>query len=89
MAIDIGVVANAGGFLPTLFKFGLERVATGPERMQIEAEVGAAVLDDAGKTDGDAVEGDALRLASSGGLVLATDSGERTVELADRVQILR
>lgn len=39
--------------------------------------------------DGDEVEGEALRLDSNGGLVLAMDSGERTVELADRVRIVR
>jgi hypothetical protein len=39
--------------------------------------------------NGEELEGDALRLAASGGLMLRTDTGERVVELADRVRIVR
>ncbi|MGA3036793.1 MAG: biotin--[acetyl-CoA-carboxylase] ligase [Vulcanimicrobiaceae bacterium] len=39
--------------------------------------------------DGGEVEGEALRLGSGGGLVVQTASGERVVELADRVRVVR
>jgi biotin-(acetyl-CoA carboxylase) ligase len=39
--------------------------------------------------DGGEIEGEALRLGSGGGLVLQTESGERVVELADRVRVVR
>ena len=39
--------------------------------------------------DGGEIEGEALRLTIGGGLVMQTASGERVVELADRVRVVR
>src|ERR1035437_39466 len=57
IAGHVGVVAHADGLLPALFKLRLEWETAGPQGMEVEAEVGAAVLDDSGETDGDEVEG--------------------------------
>lgn len=57
VAGDIGVIAHAGGLLPALFEFGLEGETLGPEGMEVEGEVGAAKLDNAGEADGNAIEG--------------------------------
>ena len=39
--------------------------------------------------DGGEIEGEALRLGNGGGLVIETQSGERVIELADRVRVVR
>ena len=56
VAGHIGVVAHPDRLAPVFFKFSLEREALGPEGMEVEAQVGAAVLDNAGEADRDAVE---------------------------------
>ena len=55
VALHGGVVGHADGLLPALFKLRLQREAD-PSGMEVGGGVGDAALDDAGKSDGDAVE---------------------------------
>jgi len=55
VAGDIGVVADADGLLPALFQLSL-KLEAGPTGMEVEGSQGGSVLDDAGKTDRDAIE---------------------------------
>ena len=59
VALNGRIVGHAHGLFPALLKFKLQWIAH-PCGMQICGGVGGAALDDAGKTDGNAIEGGEL-----------------------------
>lgn len=72
VALDGGVVGDADGLAPALFKLFLEG-ETCPFGVQVGGCEGDAVFNDAGKTDGDAVEAGEERVE----LVEAFEDGQR------------
>ena len=56
IACHVGIVADAHRLLPAFLKLGLQRKSACPERVKIEGAEGAAVLDDSGEPDRDAIE---------------------------------
>ncbi len=72
IALDGGVVGDADGLLPAFFKLFLQGEAD-PFGVEVGGGVGDAALDDAGKADGDAVEGGQQRVE----LVEAPEHGQR------------